>query len=117
MARSIHQSGELLTRDRRNLVKLAGEVFVRDYLMVVENDQEAWDDLIQMTRVYKGSVASISDVIQYDYETMVTNVISQIEESQPAAAVNLLKQILLGWGASEFDAIAKYAIEADKEVA
>jgi len=95
----------------------AGELFVRDYLLVVENDREAWDDLIQMTRVYKGSVASISDVIRYDYETMVTNVISQIEESQPEAAVNLLKQILLGWGASEFDAIAKYAIEADKEVA
>ncbi len=98
-------------------MKFAGEVFVRDYLMVVENDQEAWDDLIQMTRVFQGRVATVSDVIKYDYENMVTNVISQVEETIPQSAVNLLKQILLGWGASEFDAIAKYAIEADKEVA
>lgn len=98
-------------------MKLAGEVFVRDYLMVVENDREAWDDLIQMTRVYKGSVASISDVIRYDYETMVTDVISKVEDELTESAVNLLKQLLFGWGASEFDAIAKYAIEADKEVA
>ncbi len=117
MARSDGKCHRKTTREWRNLMKFAGEVFVRDYLMVVENDQEAWDDLIQMTRVYKGSVASISDVIQYDYETMVTNVISQVEETIPASAVNLLKQLLLGWGASEFDAIAKYAIEADKEVA
>jgi hypothetical protein len=91
--------------------------FVDDYLMVVENDQEAWDDLIQMTRVYKGSVASISDVIKYDYETMVSTVIGTVKDELPSAAVNLLAQLLLGWGASEFDAIAKYAIEADKEVA
>lgn len=98
-------------------MKLAGEQFVSDYLMVVENDQEAWDDLIQMTRVYKGRVASISDVIQYDYETMVSTVIGAVKDELPSAAVNLLAQLLLGWGASEFDAIAKYAIEADKEVA
>ena len=98
-------------------MKYAGEVFVRDYLMVVENDQEAWDDLIQMTRVYKGRVASISDVIQYDYETMVSTVIGAVKDELPSAAVNLIAQLLLGWGASEFDAIAKYAIEADKEVA
>ena len=96
---------------------LASDVFVNDYLSVVENDQEAWDDLIQMTRVFQGNVALISDVIKHDYETMVTNVISQVEEEIPQSAVNLLRQLLLNWGMREYDTIAKYAIEADKEVA
>ena len=95
----------------------AGELFVRDYLLVVENDREAWDDLIQMTRVFQGRVSSISDIIKHDYESMVTDVISQVEENIPESAANLLKQLLLGWGMSEFDAIAKYAIEMDREVA
>lgn len=95
----------------------ASEQFVNDYLLVIENDREGWDDLIQMVRTCQGDVSAVSEIIRYDYETMVTNVISQVEDDLTEAAVNLLKQLLFGWGMREFDTIAKYAIEADKEVA
>jgi hypothetical protein len=98
-------------------MKSASEQFVTDYISVVENDQEAWDDLIQMTRVFQGNMVSISEVIKHDYETMVSTVIGAVREELPSAAVNLLAELLFGWGSKEFDTIAKYAIEADKEVA
>jgi len=89
--------------------------FVDDYLLVVENDREAWDDIIQMARAENYNMPAISDIIKEGYETMVSDVIGSVREELPEAAVNLLSQMLFGWGLAEFDAIARRVIEADKE--
>ena len=89
--------------------------FVDDYLLVVENDREAWDDIIQMARAENYNMPAISDIIKEGYETMVSDVIGAVKEELPEAAINLLSQMLFGWGLAEFDAIARRVIEADKE--
>jgi uncharacterized protein YbaP (TraB family) len=91
----------------------ASEQFAQDYLLVIENDQEAWTQAIAKARALNHSMTALSDDLRQGYEVLVDKAIANLEGKASEFGINLMKQILIGWGMSEFDKIARSIIESD----
>jgi hypothetical protein len=96
-------------------VKTAPQQFADDYLMVVENDREGWDEITQEARRVGYNMPKLSDSIREQYEQLASQVIENVEEDVTEFGANVLRQILLSWGSSPFDIIAREVIARDKE--
>jgi hypothetical protein len=96
-------------------VKTASQQFADDYILVVENDREGWDEITQEARRVDYNMPALSDSIREQFEALVSQVMENVEEDVTEFGSNLLKQILNGWGASTFDIIAREVIARDKE--
>jgi hypothetical protein len=89
--------------------------FVNDYMLVVENDREAWDEITQEARRVDYKMTELSDSIKEQYEQLIAQVLENTREDVTEFAHLLLSQLLLGWGASAFDSIARQVIARDRE--
>jgi hypothetical protein len=87
---------------------LASDVFVNDYLLVMENDEDAWRDL-QETARRSESISELADTLREEWDTYVDQVatLAEKEWGNDAPATLLVRQIMGGWGDSEWFAIAK----------
>lgn len=93
----------------------AVELFANDYLIVIENDREGWDEITQEARRVNYSIAKLSDSIRDQWEALASEVIEKIEDEVSPLGVDLMRQMLFGWGEIAFDKIAREVIERDKE--
>jgi predicted nucleic acid-binding OB-fold protein len=91
------------------------EQFAIDYLLVVENDREAWDEVTQEARRVDYNMPQLSDSIREQFEQLASQVIENSEEELTEFGTNVLRQILLCLGSSPFDLIAREVIARDKE--
>lgn len=86
----------------------AVELFANDYLMVAENDAVMYRVLKEFSRL---SVVGLSAVLQARYEELVFKVISEIKSAEKDKfsqfEINLMMQLLSGWGSQPFDTIAR----------
>jgi hypothetical protein len=96
-------------------VKTAPQQFADDYMMVVENDREGWDEITQEARRVGYNMPQLSDSIREQFEQLASQVIENVEEDVTEFGANVLRQILLNWGSSPFDIIAREVIARDKE--
>ena len=96
-------------------VKTAPQQFADDYILVVENDREGWDEITQEARRLNYSMPQLSDSIKEQFESLVTQVIENSEEEITEFGANVLRQILIGMGSSTYDIIAREVIARDKE--
>lgn len=96
-------------------VKSAIQQFADDYILVVENDREAWDEITQEARRVDYNMPQLSDSIKEQFENLVAQVIENSEEELTEFGGNVLRQLLIGWGSSTFDIIAREVIARDKE--
>jgi len=87
---------------------LAKDVFVNDYLLVMENDFDAWNDL-QETARRSESISELADTLREEWDNYVDQVsaLAEKEWGSDAPATLLIRQIMGGWGDSEWFAIAK----------
>ena len=87
---------------------LASDVFVNDYLLVMENDFDAWNDL-QETARRSESISELADTLREEWDNYVDQVstLAEKEWGSDAPATLLIRQIMGGWGDSEWFAIAK----------
>lgn len=87
----------------------ASEQFVQDYLLVMENDEDAWRDLTS-TAYQHDSVVSFSQHLRDEWDDYVDQVarLAEKEWGSDAPATLLIRQIMGGWGDSEWFAIAKH---------
>jgi hypothetical protein len=95
--------------------KTATQQFADDYMLVIENDREGWDEITQEARRVNYNMPQLSDSIREQFEQLASQVIENSEEEVTEFGVNVLRQILLGWGSSPFDIIAREVIARDKE--
>jgi hypothetical protein len=93
----------------------AAEQFANDYLLVIENDQDAWDDAKAIARSYDYNLAKVSDEIRDQWENLVEQLARYTDEKYLGCASLILRQTLSGWGSTPFDLIARHIIERDKE--
>lgn len=89
--------------------------FVEDYLLVVENDQDAWNDLIATARQYEHNKILLSEQLRDEWDDLVEQIATMVETKYVGVAGLMVRQILGGWGSAEFDKIAQTVIESDKE--
>jgi hypothetical protein len=104
-------------RQEHNMIEtpFAIDQFVNDYMLVVENDREAWDEITQEARRVDYKMTELSDSIKEQYEQLIAQVLENTREDVTEFAHLLLSQLLLGWGASAFDSIARQVIARDRE--
>lgn len=89
------------------------EQFVQDYTLVVDNDQDAYNEACFITR-YSENLATASDRFREEFENYISEVADREEEAGREVGALLIRQMLIGQGSSAFDAIARHYMEKDK---
>jgi hypothetical protein len=94
---------------------LASDVFVNDYLLVMDNDEDAWRGL-KDTASQSADINEFTQVLRTEWDEFVDQVAGLADrewgDTSPAALV--IRQMLGGWGDSEWFAIAKHYYEEGK---
>lgn len=95
----------------------AREQFVSDFTLVVDNDREAYFETVDLVRAKKESVPVISDTMREAYEEQIAKALDVLRQSGEieGVTIDLMSQMLNGWGNDEFDDIARHYITKDGE--
>jgi len=93
----------------------ARDQFVHDYLMVTDNDQEAYREALDIARDAGGSVSKASDKFREQFEGYISQVVERERELGNTIGADLIGQMLIGFGSSPFDIIARHYIDLDLE--
>ena len=88
--------------------------FATDWLLVVENDYDAYNQLMDEAR--HNEVTALSDHLRADWEQLAEQVTELVEEHISPIAGLIISQLLKGQGSLPFDMIARQAKATAKEV-
>ena len=88
------------------------EQFVQDFTLVVDNDQDAYNEARECARQHT-HLHEVSDCMRGQYEEAIASALAVLRESDGVEeiTVDLMAQILQGWGAAAFDRIARHYME------
>jgi hypothetical protein len=94
------------------------EQFIEDYTLVIDNDQDSYNEIMEMPELLAGNMSGLSDKLRERFEEYVGQVVEREKENGQEAGALLISQMLMNWGAGTFDKIAKHYIglktEAEK---
>lgn len=91
------------------------EQFAQDFLLVMENDFEAYQELME-TAKNSHTLPDLSDTLRNEWETLAEQVKELVEENISPTAGLLIGQLLQGQGSRPFDLIAKELLIMNKEM-
>jgi hypothetical protein len=89
------------------------EQFKQDFLLVMENDYEAYTELMADVKNTEG-IVQLSDTLRGEWETLAEQVTELVTENISEIAGLLIAQIIKGQGSLPFDLIAKQLREENK---
>jgi len=89
------------------------EQFKQDFLLVMENDYEAYTELMADVKNTEG-IAQLSDTLREEWETLAEQVTELVTENISEIAGLLIAQIIKGQGSLPFDLIAKQLREENE---
>jgi len=89
----------------------ASKQFVEDYTLVVDNYRESYYDIIDSAEYKAKNVSALSDRLRADFEEYIGQVAEREREEGYEVGAMLISQLLLNWGASTFDKIARHYLE------
>ena len=89
------------------------EQFKQDFLLVMENDYEAYTELMADVKDSQG-IVQLSETLRGEWETLAEQVTELVTEQISEVAGLLIAQIIKGQGSLPFDLIAKQLREGDK---
>ena len=78
--------------------------FVRDFLLVAENDQQVYSEYMEL--VTRKGVVNAGQEIREEFEGFISDLANQQDERGNEFGALLLRQLLIGWGADAFLSIA-----------
>lgn len=81
--------------------------FVDDYMMVVQNDQEAWLHHESIAQQEDNNVYGIADRLRDDFESSISNLLDKLDPSHVNYHVNIMREMLIGWGSTPYENIAR----------
>lgn len=102
---------ETLSNDVRR--EVISQWFADSWLLVAENDYDSYTQLNETAK--GGNVATVSDELRRDWETLAEQVTELTAEHISPTAALFISQILQGWGSYPFDLIAKETIDKNLE--
>lgn len=84
--------------------------FVSDFTLAVDNNYEAYTEA---TSDLSDSVAKNSERIKEGYETAISEALEVLRQNENVqeVTIDLISQVMLGWGASAFDRIARHYMD------
>ena len=89
----------------------AQEKFVSDYLLVLDNDKDAYSELIEVVRKHEGEVFAISSELREAFEGYISQVAEREREDGRQVGGDLIAQLLTGYGSEVFEDIARHYVE------
>jgi hypothetical protein len=89
---------------------LAHVQFITDYTLVVDNDYDAYREVMDKEETNAKNVSGLSDVLRNEFETYISEVVVREQEEGNALGALLISQMLQGWGSFTFDRIALHYI-------
>jgi cell fate regulator YaaT (PSP1 superfamily) len=92
----------------------AQEKFVRDYLLVLDNDKEAHSELMEVVRKHEGEVFAISSEIREAFQEYISQVAEREREDGRQVGGDLIAQLLAGFGSEVFEEIARHYVKKGK---
>jgi hypothetical protein len=111
MSSLAQQQADTLGEDVKRIV--IAEQFKQDFLLVMENDYEAYTELMADVKNTEG-VVELSDTLRGEWETLAEQVTELVTEQVSEIAGLLIAQLLQGQGSLPFDLIAKQLREENK---
>jgi hypothetical protein len=105
------QQADTLGEDVKRIV--IAEQFKQDFLLVMENDYEAYTELMADVKNTEG-IVQLSDTLRGEWETLAEQVTEIVTEQVSEIAGLLIAQLLQGQGSLPFDLIAKQLREENK---
>ena len=93
----------------------ASAQFAHDFIMVTDNNGEAYRDALDTAREQGGNVPRTSDKLREQFEDYISEVVKREQELGNHLGADLIAELLLGFGSSPFDTIAKHYIDTDLE--
>ena len=90
------------------------EQFVSDFTLVVDNDQEAYNEARECVSNHT-HLHEASDCLRDQYERAIVEALEVLKGNWGVqdVTVDLMSQILLGWGSDAFDRIARHYMEKE----
>jgi hypothetical protein len=88
----------------------AREQFVSDYLLVIDNDHEAYSEVMELVAKHEGKVPAISDQLREEFEEYISQVAEREREDGRQVGGDLISQLLIGFGSDVFDDIARHFV-------
>jgi len=92
----------------------AQEVFVEDWLLVIENDQESWTRLVDDVKSMDCDLIAVTTYLREEWDVLVDQMASAVEDKVSEVGALLLRQMLLT-GDYPFQIIANHVISSIKE--
>ena len=89
--------------------------FADDYCLVVDNDFNAYNRILEMEETQTGNMSGLSDKLREQFETYISQVVEREKENGHEIGALLISQMLIGWGSSSFDLIAKHYLRLKTE--
>ena len=89
----------------------ASKQFVEDYTLVIDNDRESYYDIIDSAEYKAKNMSALSDRLRDEFEDYISQVAEREREQGQEVGALLISQLLLNWGASTFDKIARHYLE------
>ena len=81
--------------------------FIDDYMLVIENDQDAWEWHKSVASNNNNDVFAIADVLRDEHESQISQTLDQIDPSHDKWQVNIMREMLLGWGVTPYEHLAR----------
>jgi hypothetical protein len=109
----------LNTMNERQKLAAVSDAIATDYILVTENDSESYHEIMEMPELLAGNMSGLSDRLREEFETYISQVVERERENGHEAGALLISQLLIGWGSSTFDRIARHYIglKTESEVA
>ena len=95
--------------------KLAREQFAEDFCLVVDNESDAWHEMMETVEQKGCKISAVSDHLRDEFEGYISQVVERERELGNETGALLISQMLIGWGSSAFDSIAKHYIDTNLE--
>lgn len=89
------------------------EQFKQDFLLVMENDYDAYTELMADVKGSE-SIVELSDTLRGEWETLAEQVTELVTEQVSEVSGLLIAQLLQGQGSLPFDLIAKQLREGQE---
>ena len=80
----------------------ARQQFATDYVLVVDNDFNSYNEIMEMQNTKAGNVSGLSDELRNQFETYISEVAEREAENGHEVGSLLISQMLIGWGSAVF---------------
>lgn len=93
----------------------ASHQFAEDYILVTENDFDTYTAIMDTDEIKAENVSGLSDRLRNEFEEYISQVVTREKEAGREEGADLIAQLLIGWGASTFDIIARHYLTLKTE--